>query len=283
MFSARLEEEQIEKIKTLSSELGINQAELIDKLITVYEIAESKNILKGLETDITDFESHLQSLQSAFLHVLEINANADNRIRSEFKNQIESKENIIIDLQEQIRTTKEFANEKVAEYEKRNDELMQSVELLSDENEELKNKIQVCNESIEDKNKSLADKQIIIENLTARLPEQSVTEQKINSLELEKRELEDELKQKDELISSLQKKFSDVEKQLADEKKKYEYEIKVIEQQSEIELKQKLLTEKEKNQKKYEDLSEKFFQLQQELNILQKENFKLKSSLNEKI
>ncbi|MGN1043215.1 MAG: ribbon-helix-helix domain-containing protein [Acutalibacteraceae bacterium] len=273
MFSARLEDEHIEKIKALSTELGINQAELIDKLLTVYELSESKNVLKGLETDITDFESHLQSLQSAFLHLLELNANADNRIRSEFRNMLDSKETIILDLQEQIRTT----NEKIAEYEKRNDELMKSIEQLSNENQELKNKFKVCDEMIEDKNKSLSDKQIIIENLTEKVSEQSFMEQKIKDLELKFEKSENDIKQKDDMILMLNRKITDIEKHLDDEKKSYEYKIKVINQQSEIELKQAVLSEKEKNQKKYEEQSEKIFQLQEQLNILQRENFALKN------
>lgn len=55
-----------------------------------------------MKTNIDDFDSHLNSLQKGFLHVLELNQNAEHCVRLEFQQQLESKDKIITDLQHRV-------------------------------------------------------------------------------------------------------------------------------------------------------------------------------------
>lgn len=73
-----------------------------------------------MKTNIDDFDSHLNSLQKGFLHVLELNQNAEHCVRLEFQQQLESKDKIITDLQQRCRCkicgTRYTINSKSHEY-----------------------------------------------------------------------------------------------------------------------------------------------------------------------
>lgn len=72
-------------------------------MITAYEIQQAQAIITERQMNISDYDTHLQALQRAFLHSLELNKNAESRIRQEFQRQLESKNSIILDLQERVR------------------------------------------------------------------------------------------------------------------------------------------------------------------------------------
>ena len=78
-------------------------------------------VLTDRQTDITDYNSHIQALQAAFLHSLEITENTENRIRTEFQKQLDSKENTIISLQDLVNGLEnrmKTADERIATAEK---------------------------------------------------------------------------------------------------------------------------------------------------------------------
>jgi chromosome segregation ATPase len=99
--SIRADETVLDRFKEISEEFP-NQSAALDSIIAAWETQNAKAVLSGMETDITDFESHLKSIQSAFLHVLDMNQNAEKRIRMDFKAQLESKDKTIIELQERV-------------------------------------------------------------------------------------------------------------------------------------------------------------------------------------
>ena len=103
--SFRLSEEVFEKIKHLSEDFD-NQNAAMESLIAAYEVQSAKAVLTDRQTDIADYDAHLQAIQSAFLHSLEINENAEKRIRSEFQNLLSSKDEMIIMLQTQLEASR---------------------------------------------------------------------------------------------------------------------------------------------------------------------------------
>ena len=103
--SFRLSEEVFEKIKHLSEDFD-NQNAAMESLISAYELQSAKAVLTDRQTDIADYDTHLQAIQSAFLHSLEINENAERRIRAEFQNLLSSKDEMIMMLQEQLEASK---------------------------------------------------------------------------------------------------------------------------------------------------------------------------------
>ena len=71
----------------------------LDSLITAYEVQNAKAVLTDRKTDIADYDTHIQAIQSAFLRSLELNENAEQRVRAEFKKLLSSKDETIVQLQ----------------------------------------------------------------------------------------------------------------------------------------------------------------------------------------
>jgi hypothetical protein len=67
--SIRADENTLERFKAISEEFD-NQSVALETLINAYELQKSKGVLTEVKTDIEDFDSHLNSLQKGYLHVL---------------------------------------------------------------------------------------------------------------------------------------------------------------------------------------------------------------------
>lgn len=101
----RITEETSEKLKSICADFG-NQNTALESLINAYEVQNAVDTLKDRQTDIADYNSHIQALQEAFLHSLELTENTENRIRVEFQKMLDSKDDMIISLQESLRQAK---------------------------------------------------------------------------------------------------------------------------------------------------------------------------------
>lgn len=125
--SFRISENVAEKFKKISEDFD-NQNAALESLISAYEIHSAKAVLTDRQTDISDYDSHLQAIQSAFLHSLEINENAEKRIRAEFQNLMASKDEMIMMLQGQLETAaadKERAMQTVQELTEKSEQASQ--------------------------------------------------------------------------------------------------------------------------------------------------------------
>ena len=91
--SFRISDSVAEKFKAFCGEFD-NQSVALDSLISAYEVQNARAILTERQTDIADYDTHIQAIQSAFLRSLEINENAEQRIRAEFNNLLSEKEKI---------------------------------------------------------------------------------------------------------------------------------------------------------------------------------------------
>lgn len=101
----RITEETAEKLKSICADFG-NQNTALESLISAYEVQNAVDTLTDRQTDIADYNSHIQALQEAFLHSLELTENTENRIRAEFQKLLESKDSMIISLQESLKQAK---------------------------------------------------------------------------------------------------------------------------------------------------------------------------------
>ena len=109
--SFRISEEVSAKLKELCENFD-NQNSALSALINAYEVQNAKTTLIDRQTDISDYDTHIQAIQSAFLRSLEINENAEKRIKTEFINLLNSKDQTIVQLQ----TEKAQADEQVEKY-----------------------------------------------------------------------------------------------------------------------------------------------------------------------
>ena len=90
--SIRIDEETFSKFKEIASENFANQNECLNELVKVYELDQGKKLLPDRKAEIENFEVLLVQMQNAFIHSLEMNHNAELRVRGEFEAQLEEKD-----------------------------------------------------------------------------------------------------------------------------------------------------------------------------------------------
>lgn len=203
--SFRISDEISEKFKLLCGDFE-NQNTALSALINAYEMNSAKNILVERQTEIKDYDVHIQAIQKAFLSSLELNQNAENRIRAEFENRITAKDDIIEKLNSQINE----ANLKVKDAENRADEATKNAQTVI---EQSKHDIDALNERVKQAEKSEQQAQDTLSTL-----------KEANYL----------LRQNNEELQTLKKEIKDLQeknKQLEEEKIN-EYESQKEEQQA---------------------------------------------------
>ena len=108
--SIRIGEETFDKFRTIAADFP-NQGEAIASMISAWEIQKARAVITERTAEISNYDAHLQAIQAAFLHSLELNENAEGRIRQEFKSMLDSKDKTIADLQRQLEQAKTEARD----------------------------------------------------------------------------------------------------------------------------------------------------------------------------
>lgn len=257
--SFRISEDTTDKFRSICADFD-NQNTALSALISAYEIQNAKAVLSTRQTELEDYDVHLQALQRAFLQSLELNSNAEERIRNEFARQLDTKDKTIADYQTRIdelegllKATKEkcdndtkTASDKLSEALRDVTEANKSIDKLTSELQSAKATVQ--------------DKLAIIDGLTARVPEteklQAELKEKDAAIEkantqhvVEKTELNNKILSLNNTITSLS---SEIEKlktsaELAEQKHQLELEKAVVDARAES------IKEFEEARKKYDD------------------------------
>lgn len=127
--SFRFTKETEDKFKALAKEAGISQEQFMNTLINNFKLQTTKVGLPNREKEIETFEGYANNLVSLYLNSLMINTATEDRIREELSKQIQSKDDMIIKLQENIKVSKESITnikEKYNTLEESNKELLKS-------------------------------------------------------------------------------------------------------------------------------------------------------------
>lgn len=268
--SFRISDETTEKFRQLCSDFD-NQNIALNALISAYEVQQAKTLITERQTDIGDYDTHLQALQSAFLHSLELNENAETRIRQEFQRQLDSKDNTIADLQERIKQAEsdiKTAGEQVTtitvESDTRVKQAMNELDSMKKELVSANQQITELSESLTAVKSQIADKQQIIDNLNQQLSNVKEMTKKAETAEARAIKAESELK--------------DVKSELDGIKHKYTADIKELKQQLTLQAKEAEADKKEA----LADLKEKYIteldELRKKVQSLTEENFNIKSA-----
>jgi transcriptional regulator NrdR family protein len=198
--SFRADNETYDKFKQLAEGEFGNQGQCLSSLINLYETEKSKAILTNRGLEIESFQDYLNKISGLFLTSLQLNQDAEGRIREEFIRQIESKDNTIVDLQT-----------KVADLKTSNESNEENAKSLKDQNNELLLKVSSLEKTIDKQNKdylvALADKdslnkaltdscnerKIEIESLKAMIESTKEQLNNLNAIEAENKKLSDEV------------------------------------------------------------------------------------------
>ena len=205
--SFRVSEEVSTKLKALCENFD-NQNSALSALLNAYEMQNAKATLTDRQTDIADYDTHIQAIQSAFLRSLEINENAEKRIKTEFINLLNSKDQTILQLQ----TEKAQADEQVEKYKSAYGNLITSTE----------EKLQTMQAQVSESEKTLQSERERA-NTEQKAREQAETistmlSEQVEQLKAEVAKLTLKANRADELndeLSKLKSAYSDKEKALA--------------------------------------------------------------------
>lgn len=102
----RIDDETAAKIEQLSTEVFNSKNECLKSLVQLYELEQSKKTMPGFATDIDNFRAHLSIIEESYLHLLQLNADGELRIREEYSLELSTMTKNIAALQESLETTK---------------------------------------------------------------------------------------------------------------------------------------------------------------------------------
>ena len=98
--SLRAPQETFEKLKAIAADnqLG-SQGEALTALIRLWEVNKAKVAVPDRATEIETFRSFLNKIEDAYIHSLEVNVAAEDRIKEHFAGRLEADNTLINSLQ----------------------------------------------------------------------------------------------------------------------------------------------------------------------------------------
>lgn len=160
-----------DRLKALTDESFPNQGAALEALLNSWEMQIAKAAIPSREADISDFDSHLQAIQRAFMHSLEVAENAENRARDAFRRQVETLEAEKAELRE--RMTRAEAEARAAASER--ESALTSAREANKRADAAERHAAALEKSLETEKANAAaqieDKQRLIDSLTAQLTE----------------------------------------------------------------------------------------------------------------
>ena len=230
--SFRASDEVYERFRSLAADFP-NQDQALSALVSAWELQQARAVITDRGTEISSLDSHLQAIQAAFLHSLELNENAEGRIRQEFRARLESKDKIIADLQAQLEQARSEAQ---AVQDKASGAAAESA-AVQERLEAEEAARQAAEKALQNAEATISDKTQIIDDLTRRLATADGAEARIAAADQKAREADDALKQAQHEIQKLK---ADIE--LAKEKAELARQFALLEgqQQGQAEITQLL-------------------------------------------
>lgn len=155
--SFRIDEETKEKIKEIAISTGGNQQETMQLLINAYYMQTQKVELVEHKATIEEFERCTTNLIQMFTGSLKANHDLRESVMQEFSATLESKDQIIQDLQEKVKTVTEKKDEATEKAKSYSDQVVELIKQVDDLEKMLKDK-QDLNDELKSKNQDLKEK-----------------------------------------------------------------------------------------------------------------------------
>lgn len=241
--SIRADEETTQRFKELAEQYP-NSAECLKALINAHEMATAKGVLAGQETNISDFQSHLDSIMRGYIIALDMTANAENRIRQEFELQLTDNAQRIAELKEranQAKQDKQTAEEQAtavkAEMSALTEQTAIQLASLNAELDSTKQALQTAGEQIK-------DKQALLDEYRTRLEKAEQDVARLPELENIATSSQDELKASEQKVARL---TAELDKKTAD----FDSEKKTLQEKAEVAKEKAVLQAKQELQDKF--------------------------------
>ena len=130
--SFRISEDDIAKFKEFADKEGYNQAEAFKSIMQTVEMAKAKNMIKDRAKEIEVFQDTINNLMSMFLNSLNVNQTSEERIREELSQELQTKDNTISNLYEQLQDIKAEKN-RIEEEKKQLNKDVESYEIIGEQ------------------------------------------------------------------------------------------------------------------------------------------------------
>ena len=266
--SFRISDSVLEKFKAFCNDFD-NQNLALDSLINAYEVQNAKAILVDRQTDIADYDTHIQALQSAFLRSLELNENAERRIRAEFKSLLSSKDETIMQLQSEKTQAQEQSEQDRNAYNTLKQATDERIKTTQEEVTESQIALQNANEraDIERKAREQAETiSLMLSEQVEQLKKQvSDLTTKVEQAEQKQKQVEQTSSELSKELMNLQSMYSQMQKELADEQSSKEKELAIAEKGKDTAVKVAIAETKEQYLAKIEKLQQEH---SKQLNLL---------------
>lgn len=216
----RINADTADAFRKFCEEQGFNQAQGFDHLMQVLAIDQAKSLTPERKTEIEEFERSVKAILAAYLNSLEVNANAEKRVREQFATDLARKDRTIDELMQKL---------DALQADKATAEKAQAEAITARETAEKNEKIAI--EQLTSVKKNVADQEQIITMLNSKL----ATADK-------------QLVGYDSLVESEQKtkaKAQELNQVISDLKKDHAAEIKALKKDAEID-KERAIAAKER-------------------------------------
>lgn len=254
--SIRAEETVLEQFKELSEKFP-NQSVALESLLNAYKMQTAKAKVITRQTEIENFDSHLQALSSAFVNSIELTENTEQRIRVQFQQQLESKDNTIIELQGKVENSKIAFTELKKKFEEIESKTNAEIATKDENIKQLTEKLSNAEMAMAKAEQTLSDKQLIINSLNEQLATATISVEKIAQAEKQVKEAESSRKK-------AESRADDLNRKLEEEKKNHQQDIElakrtaeIAKHQADLELQKAVFNGKSELQDKIAELLEK--------------------------
>ena len=105
--SMRLNEEDLEVFKVFAKENGLNQQQAFNNLIALAELEKAKDVLGDRAKSIDTFRDTINRAIGMYVNALEENTTAEQTIREELSKELQTKDNTITNLYDQLQESKD--------------------------------------------------------------------------------------------------------------------------------------------------------------------------------
>lgn len=238
----RTSDESYEKFRQIAQENFENQGQCFSTLIHLYELEQGKTILGERKMEIENFQMHINTLLKMFIQSLQMNEDAEERVKAGIQTALDTKDRQIVYLQKERNQLEEKLEEKEESYQTIKLHLDQTKNLFQHEKENFQSIISQLTQTVQDKNDMIALLNHQKKELQTQLDETHTQDKKI-------RELESQLAQSNQEKTSLSNQINlqqqiheqEIEKlnrQLELEKEKYSFDLEkaLLEQQKDLQL-----------------------------------------------
>ena len=165
----RIGVETAKAFRAFCEENGMNQAQGFDYLMEVLALDKARGAIVSRETEIANFEQHAKAIVSLYLHSLELNENAEARVREQFASRLETQAITMAEYQQEIARMRETIEHTAAMEEAIRQEYFQLQKDLAASEEARQELTAAFADLKESTGKQIADKENIIAMLRAEL------------------------------------------------------------------------------------------------------------------